>query len=757
MELVQHLFSWFGLGFASRSLHFLVESHMITEGPVCVVKRFRRTTGTAEPDPQPSNVDHSQDSSFSLVSDPGVPDAANVFELFGAQSEAGFSASPSGYEPSEPAHSQFRARWNDQGDYDFFYEPGGTQPHFTGLGPRSVDWERPPLPSGLPMHVLPRRFESVPFRNASTAWSPPELRRKYREGTPTVLQSAQPHAFQLGSNRMQATRQMCPDAAVVRVQPPPVQASSPTSSMQQAWYSAKHDLIQQWLQVLDQMGDMSGLFSATASSTMASEHRQRVVEKFAPSTLQTYFRIWSRWYEFATTLKACPFQPPIVLLADFLAEHAHGPLGVATGYYKGLSWMARQAQLPLLLQALQASVCKAYLRSAIIAEKRESAPLPLSFVIFLERTILAKSTSAGDILQLGGILFLIWASLRWSDATWIAPDSISIQQHALFALATHTKTTNRGMPVACYAFGLLGHQGSNHWAQIWLNVVQQAAHDTRALYPEFGIDFLLAEIGPDTQKPLFLRPMPRDRGLQLLRFWLCRCHEAHQTPAKPEDFHLLGTHSCKTTLLCWAQQLQLPLEQRQLQGHHRAALNKSVALYSRNDTLPALMLQCTVAQKIAEGFRPLRPLLRGGCPALPDFAISVPPWRPLPNQAETIRTGLPDEEPQPEIASADLSDDEHSEASEESDVEAQTAEVPEVPDEVFFLYNPITKVAHIAQKCDLADRAVCYTDAGSVPFRTACGVRPNAISGDLQFVVQLPGGARLCLRSACAKFISPVV
>ena len=34
-------------------------------------------------------------------------------------------------------------------------------------------------------------------------------------------------------------------------------------------------------------------------------------------------------------------------------------------------------------------------------------------------------------------------------------------------------------------------------------------------------------------------------------------------PAKPEDFHLLGTYYCKTTLLCLAQQPQLPMEQLQ--------------------------------------------------------------------------------------------------------------------------------------------------------------------------------------------------
>lgn len=226
---------------------------------------------------------------------------------------------------------------------------------------------------------------------------------------------------------------------------------------------------------------------------------------------------------------------------------------------------------------------------------------------------------------------------------------------------------------------------------IWLNVVQHAEYDTKILYPDFAIDFLLTEVGSDLTKPLFLRPMHRDRGLHLLRYWLCKCHESHQAPAKPEDFHLLGTHSCKTTILCWAQQLQLPLEQRQLQGHHRSAINKSVALYSRNDTLPALLLQCTVAQKIAEGFRPLRPVLRGGCPSLPDFAIQVPPWKPLPGHAETLKIGVADTPLPLDAPTADQSDEDPSAVSEASDELGPPEEIPDLPDAVCFLFNPITK------------------------------------------------------------------
>jgi hypothetical protein len=213
------------------------------------------------------------------------------------------------------------------------------------------------------------------------------------------------------------------------------------------------------------------------------DHRLRVISKFAPSTLQSYFRIWKRWNEFARQLAVCPFQPDSAFLADFLAEHAHGPLLVATAYHKGLTWMARHAQLSELFQALQTAVCKAYLQSSVIRERRESAPLPLSFVVFLEKMVLSRTTSAGDILQLGALLFLIWSSLRWSDALWVDPNSLTIQQHAVFAMASHTKTTNRGMPIACYAFGLLGHHGTTCWAQLWTNVIQQAMHDTQQLYP----------------------------------------------------------------------------------------------------------------------------------------------------------------------------------------------------------------------------------------------------------------------------------
>lgn len=749
---------WFQL---EDSLHTTGDSGGMdsTDVPVCVVKRFRKHAPAAPHTPPVSAADNDStagsfelvtgDSGFSAAS-PGLCrdlDAVSQIspiDLFGAESVA---------------DDNFQPRWTHLGGYDFNYQPGGSTDPFATASRRSSCFGASGASPWLQPQRTPRKFASPDFDCLATSWKPPKPVLKSRVSLqPAVVPL--PHRRELAMPTVSTSRLMCADMPVVRTPLHDRGQQGPSQSMQQAWSAAKSALDQQWLDVLLAMGSCSGLVTATESSRHVVDHRLRVISKFAPSTLQSYFRIWQRWQDFAKELGACPFQPDHVFLADFLAEHAHGPLGVATAYHKGLSWVARHAQLPDLFQALQSSVCKAHLQSSVISEKRESAPLPLSFVVYLEKMILAKDASNCDILQLGALLFLIWSSLRWSDALWVDPKSISIQQHALFAISSHTKTTNRGMPIACYAFGLLGQHGNASWAQTWLNVIQQAIHDTQHLYPAFAVDFLLTEVGTDLNRPLFLRPMPRDRGLQLLRYWLCKCHEAHGVVAKPEDFHLLGTHSCKTTLLCWSQQLQLSLEQRQLQGHHRSAVNGSVALYSRNDTLPALMLQCTVAQRIAEGFRPLRPMLRGGSPSLPDFSIQLPSWKPLAFQVEPksdVQESVPAPPPEPVEPEAPQ-DDDGSEASEASAV-SEVMDEPSAlaPEELIFLVNPVTKVAHLAIQCSSSDRAMCYEDSNLQPYRTGCGARPNAISGDLQFTHCLPEGARFCLRRACARIMSQVI
>ena len=69
-------------------------------------------------------------------------------------------------------------------------------------------------------------------------------------------------------------------------------------------------------------------------------------------------------------------------------------------------------------------------------------------------------------------------------------------------------------------------------------------------------------------------------------------------------------HSLKATTLSWAMQLELPLEQRAAQGHHRDAWT-CVRKYRRDDILPQLACQRSLWDAISKGWEPIVPLLRG--------------------------------------------------------------------------------------------------------------------------------------------------
>ena len=70
-------------------------------------------------------------------------------------------------------------------------------------------------------------------------------------------------------------------------------------------------------------------------------------------------------------------------------------------------------------------------------------------------------------------------------------------------------------------------------------------------------------------------------------------------------------HSLKVCLLAAGAQVRATEEARQHQGHHKSP---SVQLYSRDDTILALDLQKQICLACAQGWRPARPIARGGQP-----------------------------------------------------------------------------------------------------------------------------------------------
>ncbi|CAE7309691.1 PIP5K4, partial [Symbiodinium sp. CCMP2456] len=89
------------------------------------------------------------------------------------------------------------------------------------------------------------------------------------------------------------------------------------------------------------------------------------------------------------------------------------------------------------------------------------------------------------------------------------------------------------------------------------------------------------------------------------------------------------------------------------QGHHKSP---SVQLYSRDDTLLALDLQAQIAQACADGWRPTRPIARGGQPPTlePPFEVlrSTPPGKfPLESFGEGLSRFIYSREAEMEKAS----------------------------------------------------------------------------------------------------------
>ena len=80
-------------------------------------------------------------------------------------------------------------------------------------------------------------------------------------------------------------------------------------------------------------------------------------------------------------------------------------------------------------------------------------------------------------------------------------------------------------------------------------------------------------------------------------------------------------HSCKATGLAWAKQLELNSVWRHCMGHHKSVSVSEV--YGRDDTLGAIRGQQAMQRSIANGWRPLLAIRRGGSTPLPEKTFNA--------------------------------------------------------------------------------------------------------------------------------------
>ena len=354
----------------------------------------------------------------------------------------------------------------------------------------------------------------------------------------------------------------------------------------------------------------------------------------ASGTIRRHRPGWKRWQEYCEDRQLHPGKCTPVDLANFcellhsnLPEEecdeaddssSSGPSAVRTTL-GALAFVARRAGVPALDAALKDPVVCGYRKqSALQSERKEAPPFSLAFCVHCERLVQDESMTIGWRLFAGALLLMIWASLRYSDASRCCPHSLCIDGWIIRGSCWKTKTLARGRPFGALGAGFLSGWPSwgwsHHFASLlsrWMNSLEE--HVAR------NVDFLIPFF--DAAGNVEPRPLPYVSAVLRLRGLM-------ENFGFPES-SAFAMHSAKVTLLSFATQLpeQVSDGDRAKQGGHKEATSHSVHLYGRDDVFGPLRLQEAVVRSVRSGWLPVRAQRRGALPPLaePEAVVSNQP------------------------------------------------------------------------------------------------------------------------------------
>ena len=342
-----------------------------------------------------------------------------------------------------------------------------------------------------------------------------------------------------GNSRSQSVRQktstghaISAPRGVKTVQPSTTRASIPA------------DLVTRWMIIIHSVGSLSQIWQDYHLSDQFAVHCQRLLEKFAPSTLFKYINTLQCIYTILLDFSWNWIDIGRHHLSDLLQIAHEGKSSEwgfgATTAIKALRW----AQKLLVLtewQMLYDPIVNSFF-SPGNHERRESIPLSLFLVSQWERRILMKECTLQEQVLLGGFLCLLWGGLRFADGQRISLQSLSWCVTALRGSCYRTKTSRSGQPWAIQARGFLSH-GEWSWVAQWLLALDTVWSGTHNAVSDG--DFLLPMTnGQNFAYPLV--PMPYSQALHWLRYFssLPWKHSTVPASANPNDYTL---HSLKTT------------------------------------------------------------------------------------------------------------------------------------------------------------------------------------------------------------------
>eukprot|EP00438_Fugacium_kawagutii_P023436 Skav223485 [mRNA] locus=scaffold643:33892:36297:+ [translate_table: standard] len=341
------------------------------------------------------------------------------------------------------------------------------------------------------------------------------------------------------------------------------------------------------------------------------------------------------------------------------------------------------------------------LASQMLSQKkpwRPSDPLSVEQVVLLHEGMRDESRDLIDRILLGHMLHMVYSRSRWSDL--LAVSNVFIDNEGIFLEASaHAHKGARGaetktklLPIVAPCHGVV----SGSWAQEYLDLRMQAG------------------LGVPGEEPSFMMPAPSNKGGGQWSQRYLTSQEANTflkaffEEAKVDLSHSkITTHSCKSTSVSWCAKYGVGPEHRAILARHWSSVQGPTALYSRDVLTSALRLLQRVLEQIrGDGFRPdatrsgmLTPNLAKGnaCPATPVLGVGaeqleveeeVQPVK-LEHDWPTAIDGVIDlelleveEELLQDRESSSSDEYSSSSSSDESDVQIEASEGPEI-DEIF--------------------------------------------------------------------------
>ena len=214
----------------------------------------------------------------------------------------------------------------------------------------------------------------------------------------------------------------------------------------------------------------------------------------------------------------------------------------------------------------------------------------------------------------------------------------------------------------------------------------------------------------------FHRPM---RGSQTTESNAIGSHLSCYHLIKHQDSSGLSTHSMKSTLLAAAGQLNINIEQRAKQGHHK----QSVQFYSRDDVWPSLFLQLDILIDISTGWKPLTSQARGARQPLPEPKFASPPITDSDLRLLQMLARSHHNKQQPTQSDKDgpspiqaQDDDKESSSSSESDSSSSSDDEVVAPScaQSLFVMNKKSHIIHAAAQTNPSStKRACFQSKGS--------------------------------------------